>query len=93
MLNGLQRFSTSVQLSNCHQRKACNCVEFRHACAQHKRAFNVQTQQKVHVRLLRSQLACQAAETAEANRTEESEVFSTNDGVIDEVDDDEAEVS
>ena len=40
----------------------------------------------------RSISACQAAGVAEAEKVEESEVFRTNDGVIEPVDDDEAEV-
>ena len=40
----------------------------------------------------RSISVCQAAGVAEAEKAEESEVFRTNDGVIEPVDDDEAEV-
>ncbi len=43
-------------------------------------------------RAARSTSACQAAGVAEAEKAEESEVFRTNDGVIEPVDDDEAEV-
>ena len=45
-----------------------------------------------HSGAARSISACQAAGVAEAEKVEESEVFRTNDGVIEPVDDDEAEV-
>jgi len=45
-----------------------------------------------HSKAARSISACQAAGVAEAEKAEESEVFRTNDGVIEPVDDDEAEV-
>ena len=93
MLKGCKVPSTSVQLPGCKQRVAWNCVSVCRACAPPTQAAHLQYQQKLRVRCSRSQLVCRAAETAEASRAEESEVFSTNDGVIDEVDEDEAEVS
>ena len=93
MLKGCKVPSTSVQLPGCKQRIAWNCADVRRACARPTQAAHLQFQQKLRVRRSRSQLVCRAAETAEASKAEESEVFSTNDGVIDEVDEDEAEVS